>query len=148
MRALAGIAVLLMLSFPGAAGAQAPPASAGAPPMFGAAARLVADAPPLFATAAPPLVAAAPRNAVTAAEARMHVALQSAGRSRWREGALVGLIVGAAATYAVLHSGGSTSLCDRSANQDAIRAPECAGLVAAGGVVGAGIGALIGGRFR
>jgi hypothetical protein len=63
-------------------------------------------------------------------------------------GAGVGFVVGAGVTYLLLHSGGSTSLCDRNANQDAIRPAECIGLTIAGGAVGAGIGALIGRRFR
>jgi prolipoprotein diacylglyceryltransferase len=63
-------------------------------------------------------------------------------------GAGVGFVVGAGVTYLLLHSGGSTSLCDRNANQDAIRPAECLGLTIAGGVVGAGIGALIGRRIR
>lgn len=63
-------------------------------------------------------------------------------------GAGVGFVVGAGVTYLLLHSGGSTSLCDRNANQDAIRPAECIGLTIAGGAVGAGIGALIGRRIR
>lgn len=63
-------------------------------------------------------------------------------------GAGIGFVVGAGVTYLLLHSGGSTSLCDRNANQDAIRPAECLGLTIAGGAVGAGIGALIGRRIR
>lgn len=63
-------------------------------------------------------------------------------------GAAIGFVVGAGATYLLLNSGGSTSLCDRDRNQDAIGRTECLGLTAAGGVVGAGIGALIGRRIR
>jgi hypothetical protein len=70
------------------------------------------------------------------------------GRSHWLTGALIGLAVGAGATYLVLHSGGSTSLCNRSENQDALNGGECAGLTAAGGLVGAGIGALVGAQFH
>lgn len=65
-------------------------------------------------------------------------------RSHWLLGAGVGFVVGAGVTYAVLNTGGSTALCNRSANQDAIRAGECAGLTAGGAVVGAGLGALVG----
>lgn len=72
--------------------------------------------------------------------------LQS-GRSHRLAGAAIGFVAGAGITYVVLHSGGSTSLCDRSENQDAIRPIECAGLVVLGGAVGAGIGFVIGGLF-
>lgn len=62
-------------------------------------------------------------------------------------GALMGLVVGAGVTYAVLSSGGSTAVCDQSANQDALEGTECAALVAAGGlggaVLGLGVGSLI-----
>jgi len=60
----------------------------------------------------------------------------------WKVGAAVGAVVGAVGTYAVLHSGGSTSLCDRSRNQDAIDARECAGLTLLGAAAGAGLGVL------
>lgn len=63
-------------------------------------------------------------------------------------GAAAGFVVGAGATYLLLNSGGSRSLCNRDRNQDAIGRTECLGLTAAGGVVGAGIGALIGSRIR
>jgi hypothetical protein len=67
-------------------------------------------------------------------------------RSRTLIGAAAGFIIGAGATYLILQQGGSTSLCDRERNQDAIDASYCAGLYALGGVVGAGAGALIGSR--
>jgi len=63
-------------------------------------------------------------------------------------GAAAGLLVGGGVSYLVLHSGGSTSLCDRSANQDAMSASECLGLTAAGALVGAGLGAILGGVIR
>jgi hypothetical protein len=69
-------------------------------------------------------------------------------RSHTMTGAGAGFLVGAGATFIVLNGGGSTSLCDRSANQDAIAASECIGLMALGGVAGAGLGALIGGAVR
>jgi hypothetical protein len=69
-------------------------------------------------------------------------------RSRWQTGAAVGLLIGGGATYFVTHSGGSTAPCDRDQNQDAMSGTECLGLVALGGAVGAGLGALIGGRIR
>jgi hypothetical protein len=65
-----------------------------------------------------------------------------------RRGALLGALAGGIATYLVIHHGGSTSLCDRSANQDAIGRRECVVLTVAGGAAGAGLGAWIGGRFR
>jgi len=64
-----------------------------------------------------------------------------------RRGAVIGAVVGGIATYVLLHRGGSTSLCDRSANQDAIDKRECLGLTVVGGAAGAGLGALLGARF-
>ncbi|MFN0180729.1 MAG: hypothetical protein ACKVZ0_18155 [Gemmatimonadales bacterium] len=69
-------------------------------------------------------------------------------KSQWLLGAGVGFIAGAGITFAVLESGGSTSWCDQSANQDAIGETECLGLTVLGGAVGAGLGAIIGGMFR
>jgi hypothetical protein len=69
-------------------------------------------------------------------------------RSNWLAGAGVGLLVGAGATYLVLNSGGSTSLCDRASNQDAMSSGECLGATALGGVAGAGLGALVGSLIR
>jgi hypothetical protein len=63
-------------------------------------------------------------------------------------GAAAGFVAGAGASYLILHSGGSTAPCDRSANQDAMNATECLGLVVLGGMTGAGIGAIIGGVIR
>jgi hypothetical protein len=63
-------------------------------------------------------------------------------------GAAAGFVAGAGVSYLILHSGGSTAPCDRSANQDAMNATECLGLVALGGLAGAGLGALIGGVIR
>jgi len=70
------------------------------------------------------------------------------GRTRALEGAIIGFVVGAATTAIVTHAGGSTAPCDQSANQDALSSGECLGLAAAGGLVGAGLGALIGSRIR
>ena len=61
---------------------------------------------------------------------------------RWHVPASVGAVLGLVGTYAWLHSGGSTSLCDRSRNQDAIGRRECVGLTLLGGAAGAGVGAL------
>ena len=73
----------------------------------------------------------------------------SRGEGSWaRRGAVLGAVAGALATYLVIHQGGSTSLCDRSANQDALGKRECVAITVAGGVAGAGLGAWIGGRFR
>jgi hypothetical protein len=69
-------------------------------------------------------------------------------RTRALEGAIIGFVVGAAATVVVTRSGGSTAPCNRSANQDAMSSGECLALAAAGGLVGAGLGALIGSRVR
>lgn len=58
-------------------------------------------------------------------------------------GAGAGLIVGGGATWLVLHQGGSTARCDQDANQDAWSRSQCWAASAAGGLVGAGIGALL-----
>lgn len=63
-------------------------------------------------------------------------------------GGIGGFLIGAGVTYLVVNAGGSTSLCDRSANQDAMNRAECLGVVALGGTVGAGIGVIVGGLFR
>ncbi len=63
-------------------------------------------------------------------------------------GAGVGGALGAAVTYLVLNTGGSsgsTSLCDRSANQDAASMGLCLGLWVLGGLAGAGLGSIVGG---
>lgn len=60
----------------------------------------------------------------------------------WEIPAAAGAVLGGAGTYVWLHSGGSTSLCDRSSNQDAMSGGECAGLTVLGAVAGAGLGAL------
>jgi len=65
----------------------------------------------------------------------------SQGRaSRRRIAAGIGAVVGASATYFALNSGGSTSLCDKSANQDATSTGTCVGLYVLGGLAGAGVG--------
>jgi hypothetical protein len=78
------------------------------------------------------------------------LALQvKSGEASWaRRGAVLGALVGGIATYLVTHHGGSTSLCDRSANQDAMGQRECVALTVAGSAVGAGLGAWIGSRIR
>jgi hypothetical protein len=63
-------------------------------------------------------------------------------------GAGIGFLVGGGVAVALLYTGGSTSLCDQSANQDAMNSGECIGLSALGGVAGAGLGAIIGGFIR
>ncbi|CAN5896636.1 hypothetical protein BH23GEM9_BH23GEM9_34460 [soil metagenome] len=88
-----------------------------------------------------------PSPQVTADVAGDFLQARVATRSRWIEGAAAGFVIGAGVTWLVIHQGESTSLCDRDANQDAIGRNECLGITAAGGVVGAGIGALIGSRF-
>ena len=69
-------------------------------------------------------------------------------RSYRLQGAMAGFPIGAFVTYLVVYSGGSTSLCDRSANQDATSRGACVGLIALGGAAGAGLGAVIGGLFH
>jgi hypothetical protein len=63
-------------------------------------------------------------------------------------GAGVGFVVGAGATWAVLNQGASTAPCDQDQNQDAWGRKECLGAYALGGLVGAGVGALVGGIVR
>jgi hypothetical protein len=69
-------------------------------------------------------------------------------RSHGLLGAGIGLVVGSGIAYLIVHSGGSTSLCDRNVNQDAIGSLECAGVVALGATIGAGLGYIIGGRIH
>lgn len=61
-------------------------------------------------------------------------------------GAIAGGVVGAVGTYIALNTGGSTAFCDQDENQDAIDQQWCVGLYVAGGVLGATVGALLGGR--
>ena len=63
--------------------------------------------------------------------------------SRRRIGTAIGAVVGASAAYFILNSGGSTSLCDKSANQDATSTGTCVGLYMFGGLAGAGLGFVI-----
>ena len=73
----------------------------------------------------------------------------SAGpRTHGRSGALVGTVAGGAAAYLTFFTGGSTATCDRSANQDAAGSGACLGILALGGLAGAGLGALVGGFIR
>jgi hypothetical protein len=69
-------------------------------------------------------------------------------RSHRTVGGVIGFVAGAGIAYLILNSGGSTSLCDQDANQDAIGSGECLGLVAAGGAIGGGLGIIIGGGIR
>lgn len=62
-------------------------------------------------------------------------------------GAGIGGAVGAVVTHLVLNTGGSTSRCDSSANQDAMSTGLCLGLTALGGIAGAGLGSFIGGSI-
>jgi hypothetical protein len=66
----------------------------------------------------------------------------------WEIPTAAGSVLGALGTYAWLHSGGSTSLCDRTRNQDAMGRRECVGLTLLGGAAGAGLGALTGRLLR
>jgi hypothetical protein len=76
------------------------------------------------------------------------LAAETRPRSHWRTGAIAGFVIGAGATYLVLHSGGSTATCDRERNQDAIGARECAAITVGGGLAGAALGAIIGSQIR
>jgi hypothetical protein len=99
-----------------------------------------------------------PPNTVVplAAAGRMSHGLDRASRIAGEEGsrshpilgAAVGFVLGAGTTYLVLNSGGSTSKCDRSANQDAMGSGACFGAYVLGGVIGAGLGAGVGALIR
>jgi hypothetical protein len=60
----------------------------------------------------------------------------------WQIPVAAGALLGGAGTHVWLHAGGSTSLCDRASNQDAMSSGECAGLTVLGAAAGAGLGAL------
>jgi hypothetical protein len=141
-------AVVLLL-LPTLAGAQQPQLSAGQ--------RVRATAPALGLVRVPATIAATDAGALvlrTATSQEVPLAqverleVYTGRRSHWLLGAGVGFVAGAGVTYAVLGSGGSTALCNRSANQDALSTGECLGLVAAGGVAGAGLGALVGALIK
>jgi len=91
-------------------------------------------------TSTAPLVHTQPRIAAPQAA--------TSRRTRALEGAIIGFVVGATVTVVLTRSGGSTAPCNRSANQDALSSGECLALAAAGGFLGAGLGALIGSRVR
>jgi len=76
------------------------------------------------------------------------VEVSQGSESRAMVGAAAGFLLGSGITYFVLNQGGSTSKCDRSANQDALNRGECAGAVLLGGVAGAGTGAVVGAFIR
>jgi hypothetical protein len=124
MRTVVLVAVLCWLT-PAVLGAQTPAASA---------------TDPLHWTMAPRTIHAPDLAARLAAETRP--------RSHWRTGAIAGFVIGAGATWLVLHSGGSTATCDRERNQDAIGARECAAITVGGGLAGAALGAIIGSQIR
>jgi hypothetical protein len=137
--------VVLFLLLPGLAVAQPPQLAPGQ--QVRATARefgLVRAPATIEAVAGDTLVlrAGATRLVPLASVERLEV--RTGRRSHWLLGGGVGFVVGAGVTYAVLSSGGSTALCNRSQNQDAMSTGECLGLAAAGGVVGAGLGALVG----
>ena len=57
----------------------------------------------------------------------------SRGRqSHWLAGAGIGFVAGTGIAFLVMHTGGSTSICDTGRNQDAIKSTECLGLATAG----------------
>lgn len=108
-----------------------------------AAGQAVADRAPAGNAAARlhPSVQADPIAALDPAAAQ-----ETSGSYAWA-GAAAGAVVGGGLTWVGLHTGGSTSLCDRDANQDAMSAGECAALTAAGALVGAAVGFLVGSRI-
>jgi hypothetical protein len=95
-----------------------------------------------------PLPGAVAQGTIHAPDLAARLAAETRPRSHWRTGAIAGFVIGAGATYLVLHSGGSTATCDRERNQDAIGARECAAITVGGGLVGAGLGAIIGSQIR
>jgi hypothetical protein len=140
------VLVVLTCLIPGAAGAQVRP---------GPVTQQAAQSPVALPAGQHPVTPSARQDApveslvhgfTPGAESRLLESPDS--RSHWLAGAVVGFVVGAGATHLVLRTGGSRSFCDRDSNQDALRASDCAWLAAGGGVIGAGIGALIGGRIR
>ena len=77
------------------------------------------------------------------------VEVSTGTKSHWLTGAAIGFVVGGTVAYLALSSGGSTSTCDQSANQDAISVGECIALATAvGGLPGFGLGALVGTFIR
>jgi hypothetical protein len=95
-----------------------------------------------------PSPGATTQRTIHAPDLAARLAAESRSRSYWRTGAIAGFVIGAGATYLVLHSGGSTATCDRERNQDAIGARECAAITVGGGLVGAGLGAIVGSQIR
>ncbi|MEJ2370041.1 MAG: hypothetical protein P8Y07_04225 [Gemmatimonadales bacterium] len=82
-------------------------------------------------------------------ESLSRVEVSAGTRSHWLAGAAIGFVVGGTVAYVALSSGGSTSICDRSANQDAVSVGECIALATAvGGLPGFGLGALVGTFIR
>lgn len=63
-------------------------------------------------------------------------------------GAGIGFAAGSVGAFYALYSGGSTGRCNQRANQDAIDKEYCVGIYALGGLVGAGLGAIIGHNIR
>lgn len=61
---------------------------------------------------------------------------------RWIAAGMGGA-VGALVAYDTFNSGGSTSLCDKSKNQDATSLGTCLGLYALGGLAGVGLGLVV-----
>jgi hypothetical protein len=68
-------------------------------------------------------------------------------RGHWLVGAGAGAVLGGVA-FVLLTGSGSTAICDRDANQDALSPGECAGLSAAAVLVMGGVGAIVGGLIR
>ncbi len=91
------------------------------------------------------MIAAGDSTLVYDLNAVSRVEVSRGRKSHWLAGAGIGFVVGAATAYVALSSGGSTSTCDQSANQDAVSTGECIALAAlVGGVPGAGLGAVAG----
>lgn len=91
------------------------------------------------------VIAAGNSTTAHSLESVSRVEVGTGTKSHWLPGAAIGFAVGWTAAYVALSSGGSTSTCDQSANQDAVSVGECVALSAlVGGVPGFGLGALVG----
>ena len=69
---------------------------------------------------------------------------KSESKSRWKTGLWIGLGAGIAGASIYGYSGGSTSLCNASKNQDAVSTIGCLGIIGGSGLVFGGLGAIIG----
>lgn len=76
------------------------------------------------------------------------IELRAGARRHVLAGAGLGFLAGSGVTYLALHTGGSTSPCDPSRNQDAMQSGECLAVAALGGLAGALLGGVVGAFVR